>query len=1153
MKKTYIVAKNELLRYFFSPLAYVYLISFLILNGSFAFYFGAFFARGQANLDSMFSFQPWLYLIFIPGISMRLWAEEFKSKTIIQIITMPVSISSLVWGKFFAAWCFTGIALTLTFPFWISINILGNPDNMVIFVGYISSFLVSGCILAISMTMSALTKNQVIALVLSFFANLVFFLSGIEFILGIIRPIAPTFMIDTISSFSFLTHFNTMIKGVIELSDIVFTLSIVILFNLLTTLVITFKTSGTSKLLKSSNKSYYILICLCVLFGFLGINLISNNLLRNIQHDFTEEKLYTLSNSTKEVLQNMPNTVVAKVYYSPILGQRNHNIRIMFERLKILLDKYASLSDGKFIYKIYNPEFLDSVEDMAIASGMQPIPIIDLNQNGYFGLSLSDEVDNKNNIPLFTLERQGFIEQDITQKLYELYHQPKTVAILSSLPLGDTTISSNSILQRWEITNYIEELYNVKFVGSPEDINAKDFDVLMIVHPTSLSDDMVEAIKEYSFNNGKIFLALDAATESIKLFSFAINSFEPSDLRGLDEVWGFKFHNDLVIADLDNSIAVDATQNYKTMPTFTQDVIQPKLQGDSINHNLLETASLKSILFASASPITLESDDIYFIPLLKASSNSELMPISVVYNNIPPQTILRYFKADNYDKYIAARIISKDKSKPFEIIVVGDTDFMYDTFWSEYIYLLEQQYNIPILDNANFVLNSLDTLSGDTILIPLRGKSPTNRNFKDIEKLRIKAQQDFSIKEGETLEKISQTKSSLQEVWHKKDFEGRDTFSADEMAVIANARQTLNNLRQELNSIRVASHQEIKNIEILLKLVNIYAIPLILLFIVAGYSLAYRRKRHISSSKLHINKEFITIATISIFFLISGLIVVYLSGGSKVDSYENKPVFTEVKQHINDISNISIKSHNTTLNFYKENTTWYLKGYEDFPVYQERIRSFLSALIEATYYEKKSAKAENLYKFGLSPIEDSNSSNTHVELITNQGKTISSFEVGDYNIDLGRGEQAAYIKFDSKFQVWLIAADFIDLSSSWQDWTYSTLWNLRFGRVVKINQIQDIDTMADIVKDALNIKLIGINNNHNGNIISQLELLTEDGDLVKIQVIKDNDKYLVKYSPPIQAKNQSLHFIGQYIYKNFYEIDNADLMRLENVINTVNK
>ena len=191
LSKIMTVTKNELIRYFVSPLAYVYLFCFVLLNASFTTYFGDFFNRGQADLLAMFAFIPWLYLLFIPGISMRLWSEEFRSKTIVQIATMPISITALVLGKFFAAWIFCSLALLFTFPFWITVNALGVPDNFVIFMGYCAAFILAGCMLAISQIMSALTKNQIIALVLSVIANLMFFWSGMEYVLSFFRMFLP--------------------------------------------------------------------------------------------------------------------------------------------------------------------------------------------------------------------------------------------------------------------------------------------------------------------------------------------------------------------------------------------------------------------------------------------------------------------------------------------------------------------------------------------------------------------------------------------------------------------------------------------------------------------------------------------------------------------------------------------------------------------------------------------------------------------------------------------------------------------------------------------------------------------------------------------------------------------------------------------------
>ena len=300
MNKILTVAKNELIRYFVSPLAYVYLFCFVILNASFAIYFGDFFNRGQADLQAMFEFQPWLYLLFIPGISMRLWAEEFHSKTIVQIATQPISITQLVLGKFLAAWIFCGIALILTTPFWLTINILGDPDNFVIFMGYCGSFVLAGCMLAVAQTMSALTRNQIIALVLAVIANLLFFWSGIEYVLSFCRLFLPESIVDVIASLSFITHFNNLTYGLLELRNVIFLLSLILFGNYTTVLIINFKTAGTSGWLKSTSRLYNVVAWFLLLLIFFGINILANNLTADIQYDGTEEKNWTLTDDTKK-------------------------------------------------------------------------------------------------------------------------------------------------------------------------------------------------------------------------------------------------------------------------------------------------------------------------------------------------------------------------------------------------------------------------------------------------------------------------------------------------------------------------------------------------------------------------------------------------------------------------------------------------------------------------------------------------------------------------------------------------------------------------------------------------------------------------------------------------------------------------------------
>ena len=235
------VFRRELASYFATPLAYIFIVIFLVLAGALTFFVGNFFERGQADLQPFFNFHPWLYLVLIPALGMRLWAEERKSGTIELLLTLPIPIGAVVVGKFLAAWAFAGIALALTFPFWLTVAWLGNPDNGVILASYIGSFLMAGGFLAIGSCLSALTKNQVIAFVITAAVCFLFTVSGSAIVLGLFQNWAPESLISTISSFSFLTHFQSIIKGVIDLRDAVFFASVIGVFLLANVVLVDLK------------------------------------------------------------------------------------------------------------------------------------------------------------------------------------------------------------------------------------------------------------------------------------------------------------------------------------------------------------------------------------------------------------------------------------------------------------------------------------------------------------------------------------------------------------------------------------------------------------------------------------------------------------------------------------------------------------------------------------------------------------------------------------------------------------------------------------------------------------------------------------------------------------------------------------------------
>ncbi len=239
-----IITKRELSGYFLTPIAYVFIVIFLVLSGVFTFYLGGFFDQGQADLRTFFGFHPWLYLFLIPALTMRLWAEERKSGTIELLFTLPVTMTETVLGKFLATWIFAGVALALTFPIWLTVNYLGNPDNGVVVAGYIGSLLMAGAYIAIGSCISAFTKNQVIAFVITVVICLIFILSGFPMVLDFLNGWLPGVILQAVSSFSFLTHFQAIQNGVVDVRDLIYFFSLIALWLFVNATVLEVKKAG---------------------------------------------------------------------------------------------------------------------------------------------------------------------------------------------------------------------------------------------------------------------------------------------------------------------------------------------------------------------------------------------------------------------------------------------------------------------------------------------------------------------------------------------------------------------------------------------------------------------------------------------------------------------------------------------------------------------------------------------------------------------------------------------------------------------------------------------------------------------------------------------------------------------------------------------
>jgi ABC-2 type transport system permease protein len=227
MRAIGIILRRELEGYFTSPVAYVFLVIFLLLTGFFTFTAGAFFERGEASLSAFFGWHPWLYLVLVPAVGMRVWAEERRAGTIELLLTMPITTWQAIIGKFLAPWLFLALALVLTFPVVLTVNVLGEPDNGAIAAGYVGSLLLAGAYLALTCMTSAMTRNQVVAFILSVVICLFLILAGFSPVTDLLARWTNSTVVDTVAAFSVITHFDGFQRGVIDSRDLIFFLSMI--------------------------------------------------------------------------------------------------------------------------------------------------------------------------------------------------------------------------------------------------------------------------------------------------------------------------------------------------------------------------------------------------------------------------------------------------------------------------------------------------------------------------------------------------------------------------------------------------------------------------------------------------------------------------------------------------------------------------------------------------------------------------------------------------------------------------------------------------------------------------------------------------------------------------------------------------------------
>ena len=523
----------------------MFLIIFIALTGAFAFYVGGFFERGQADLAPFFQYHPWLYLLLVPAVAMRLWAEERKSGTIELLMTLPISPWEAILGKFFAAWGFIGVALLLTLPMWITVNVLGDPDNGVIFAGYVGSFLMAGAFLAIGSCISAVTRNQVIAFIVAPSICFLLVMSGLELVLNVLRAWTPGFVVSAVSSLSFLSHFDRIAKGVLDLPAhrllrVADRLRPVRQPHLRRAEEGRLREERRAKHSRMGSASFRPAVdwlshgwrgcratrspgpaSALASILLLSVNLFAASALRNAKVDLTQQRLFTISDGTRAMLRAIDEPISLRLYYSKRLGEAASAYGRYFERVRAVLQQYRDISGGQDRARhLRSRSRSRTPRTSAVAAGLRGVRLNQEGEVGYFGLVGSNSTDTDATIPFFTTDRETFLEYDLTKLIYTLANPKKrVVGLMTGLPLERRHESDGHDGRGRQqqppqmIMEQIRDFFEVKTLAQDVKEIPADVDVLMVAQPDKLTPEAAYAIDQYVLGGGKILALVDPVPE----------------------------------------------------------------------------------------------------------------------------------------------------------------------------------------------------------------------------------------------------------------------------------------------------------------------------------------------------------------------------------------------------------------------------------------------------------------------------------------------------------------------------------------------------------------------------------------------------------------------------------------------------------------
>ena len=609
---------------------------------------------------------------------------------------------------------------------------------------------------------------------------------------------------------------------------------------------------------------------------FVAVIIIVNITFTSWRLDLTENKLFTLSDGTINILNNLEEPITLDFYFSQkaltgIPSLANYGVRV-----RDMLREYETHSNGMLTLVITDPETFSEEEDRAVASGIQGIAVNAAGDRAYLGLVGTNSTDDEEVIPFFQSNRQASLEYDITKLVYSLaYPKKPVIGIISTLPVfGDET--QTPALPKWTIISSMMEFFEVKDLGTKVETISPDVDVLMVIHPKDLKLNTRFAIDQYVLAGGKAMLFIDPLAESDRTPPDPNNpSAMPdidSDMPDLLNKWGIEILKEKIAGDINAAMHVQTRgprgpREIAYLPWL-------RLADESFNKDDFATSALKVIHMGTSGIIEKKSNsNISFTPLIQTTRQSMQLDRDFLIIQRDPNVILENFKSMEKLQNLAVRlqgiaetafpngISSKDeaadetdkkqngtrellKQGNINVIVIADTDILSDLFWIRNQSMFGMDVPQPIADNGNFIINALDNLSGSNDLISLRSRGEFTRPFERVEAIRRDAELHFREREKQLVTKLEETEKKLLQLQQEQGGDSNLILSEEQAAEMEKFRQIRLDTRKELRSVQHELKKNIENLGTKLRIINIGLVPLLIIIIALGTGI-YRVNRKI--------------------------------------------------------------------------------------------------------------------------------------------------------------------------------------------------------------------------------------------------------------------------------------------------------------------